>query len=62
MKFLDYGTRFIFTKDYITETREYKKGTKCNTLNNIVVLGLGGEYLFDIDSRLARKFGKIINE
>ncbi|ENZ01673.1 hypothetical protein HMPREF1092_00907 [Clostridium thermobutyricum] len=62
MKFLDYGTRFIFTKDYITETREYKKGAKCNTLNNIVVLGLSGEYLFDIDSKLARKFGKIINE
>lgn len=62
MKFLDYGTRFIFTKDYNTETKEYRKGTKCNTLNNIVVLGRDGEYLFDFDSRLARKLGKIINE
>lgn len=62
MNFLDYGTRFIFTKDYITGTKKYTKGTKCNTLNNIVVLGRDGEYLFDVDSRLARKFGRIINE
>ena len=61
MKFLDYGIRFIFTKDYETKNRYYKKGTKCNTLNEVVVLGELGEFLFDIDSNLAKNYGEVIN-
>ena len=60
MKFLDYGIRFIFIKDYETKNRYYKKGTKCNTLNGVVVLGELGEFLFDIDSNLAKKYGETI--
>lgn len=61
MKLLDYGIRFVFTKDYKTKNRYYKKGTKCNVLNGVVVLGELGEFLFDIDSNLARTFGEILN-
>lgn len=60
MKYLDYGVRFLFTKDYITKTKEYKKGTKCNILNNVVVLGRDGDCLFDVDSGLAKEFGEVI--
>lgn len=61
MKLLDYGIRFIFTEDYETKHRYYKKGTKRNILNGVVVLGELGEFLFDVDSNLAKKFGEIIN-
>lgn len=61
MKYLDCGVRFIFTKDYITSTRNYKDGSKCNILNGIVVISEDGKYLFDVDSNLARKFGKVID-
>ena len=57
MKLLDYGIRFIFTEDYETKHRYYKKGTKYNILNGVVVLGELGEFLFDVDSNLAKKFG-----
>lgn len=62
MKYLDYGIRFIFTNDYIVGARNCPKGTKCNTLNGVVAINEQGQYLFDIDSNLARKFGEIINE
>lgn len=61
MEFINYGIRFIFRKDYITKSRHYKKGTKCNTLNGVVVLGNDMEFLFDIDSELGRHYGEIIN-
>lgn len=61
MKYLDYGTRFLFTKDYITKTKSYLKGSKCNILNDVVVIDSNGEFLFDVNSNLARKFGKVIN-
>lgn len=60
MKTLEYEIRFVFTKDYVTKNRDYKKGTECNTLNGVVVLGKLGEILFDIDSNLARKYGKVV--
>lgn len=60
MKYLNYGIRFIFTKDYITVSRYYKKGTKCNTLNGAVVISDNMEFLFDIDSELSRNYGEII--
>lgn len=60
MEYLDYGIRFIFTEDYVTRKRNYPKGSKCNTLNGIVVISEEGRYLFDVDSNLARKYGKII--
>lgn len=43
------------------KNRYYKKGTKCNILNGVVVLDELGEFLFDVDSNLARTFGEIIN-
>ena len=61
MKLLDYGIRFVFTKDYETKNRYYNKGTKCNVLNGVVVLGELGEFLFDVDSNLARTFGEILS-
>lgn len=39
VKLLDYEIRFIFTEDYETKHRYYKKGTKCNILDGVVVLG-----------------------
>lgn len=60
MKVLNYGTRHLFTKDYVTKTKNYKLGTVCNILNNVVVLGHEGEFLFDVDSELARKFGTAV--
>ena len=47
--------------DYETKNRYHKKGTKCNILNGVVVLGELGEFLFDVDSNLVRTFGEIIN-
>lgn len=61
MNYLDYGVRFIFIKDYKTSTRNFEKGCKCNILNGIVVIDNQGDFLFDVDSNLARKFGKVIN-
>ena len=61
MKLLDYGIRFVFTKDKKKKNRYYKKGTKCNVLNGVVVLGELGEFLFDVDSNLARTFGEILS-
>ena len=60
MKVLNHGIRFVFTKDYITESRNYKKGAVCNILNGVVVLDVNGNFLFDVDSNLSKKFGKII--
>ena len=61
MKYLDYGTRFIFTKDYETKNRYYKEGTKCNILNGVVVINELGEFIFDVDSNLARRYGEVFN-
>ena len=61
MKYLDYGTRFIFTKDYETKSRYYKEGTKCNILNGVVVINELGEFIFDVDSNLARRYGEVFN-
>lgn len=62
MQFLNHGMRFVFTRDYITTTRNYPKGSKCNILNGVVVIGKDGVFLFDVDSNLARSFGKVIND
>ncbi|XZH34304.1 hypothetical protein ACSW8L_15445 (plasmid) [Clostridium perfringens] len=61
MGYLDAGIRFIFTKDYITETKTIIKGTKCNILNGVVVIDNDNEFLFDVDSGNAREYGEIIN-
>jgi hypothetical protein len=53
---------FIFTKDYITQTKSIKKGTICSVLDDVVVIDTYGKFLFDVDSGLARKFGEIKNE
>lgn len=62
MEFLNYGMGFYFTRDYITKTRNYPKGTRCNILNGVVVLGKDGEFLFDVNSEMAKRFGQIINQ
>ena len=62
MEFLNYGMGFYFTRDYITKTRNYPKGTRCNILNGVVVLGKDGEFLFDVNSGMAKRFGQIINQ
>lgn len=62
MEFLNYGMRFYFTRDYITKTRNYPKGTQCNILNGVVVLGKDGEFLFDVNSVMAKRFGQITNQ
>jgi hypothetical protein len=61
MEVLNNEIRFLFTKDYITQNRNYKKDTICNILNGVVVLGNHMDFLFDVDSNLSRKYGKIIN-
>lgn len=61
MNYLNYGIRFVFTKDYKTATKSFKKGDKCNILNGVVVINNQGDFLFDVDSNLARKFGKVVN-
>lgn len=55
--------KFIFLKDYINinGTRNFKKGVICNVLNDLVVIKDDGEFLFDVNSNLARRFGKIID-
>lgn len=60
MEILNYGIRYIFTKDYITKCRCYKKDTICNILNGAVVLGENNEFLFDVDSGLSKEFGEVI--
>ena len=60
LEYLDCGVRFEFTQDYITSCRYYRKGIKCNILNNMVVLDADGDFLFDVDSQLAKKYGKVI--
>lgn len=55
MNYLDYGTRFIFAKYYVTKNRNHRKGTKCNILNGVIVLGRSGKFLFDVNSNLAKK-------
>lgn len=62
MKNLNSETRFLFTRNYVTATRNYEVGTICNILNNVVVLGRQGDFLFDVDSGLAKKLGIIIEE
>lgn len=52
---------FIFTKDYITQNRNIKKGTLCSVLNNMVVVNSDGKFLFDVDSELAKRFGEVRN-
>lgn len=55
-----YIMKFLFTNDYVTQIRNIKKGTVCSVLNDVVVIDDDGKFLFDIDSGLAKRFGKII--
>lgn len=52
---------FIFDKDYVTKTKNIKAGTKCNVLNYEVVIGENEEWLFDVDSQLASRYGHILD-
>lgn len=61
MERLEFEIKFMFTKDYITANRFYTKGTVCDIVAD-VVMGEKLEFLFDIDSRLAKKYGVIFKD
>ena len=53
--------KFLFTCNYITAHRIYNTYDVCD-IKDDVVIGKKGRPLFDVDSNLARRFGKVFEE
>lgn len=53
--------KFLFTRNYITARRLYTTYDVCD-IKDGVVIGRKGRPLFDVDSNLARRFGKVYEE
>lgn len=51
--------KFLFTNDYITARRAYYTNDICDVREGVVI-GKEDQALFDVDSLLARRFGKVI--
>lgn len=60
MRFLNKGLVYEFTVEYKTSINHFLPGDRCNILNGVVVIDEHCRFIFDLNSGIARKKGRMI--